>query len=220
MDVSHKAVDARLAGRPKDMEKRAAILAAASRLFLEYGFARATMEAIAQAAGVSKLTVYNHFTDKAGLFEALIHAKCEDSFGPHEFIELAPLGVEAALTRIAQSFVALMFHPEVISLQRVLMTNTGSESGLNRTYWQSGPAPTLAGLAELLTRFDREGLLAVPDRTRAADQFFSMLKGIDHLRALVGVGEPLSAAEQRGLADAAVAMFMRAYAPSGRGAGT
>jgi len=218
MDVSHKAVDVRLAGRPKDMEKRAAILAAAERLFLEFGFERATMDAIAQAAGVSKLTVYNHFTDKAGLFQALIHAKCDESFGPHEFIDLAPLGVEAALARIAHSFVALMFHPEVIGLHRLLMTNTGSESGLNHTFWESGPEPTLTGLAALLTRFDHDGLLAVPAPARAADQFFSMLKGIDHLRALVGVGAPLSADEQRRLADAAVAMFMRAYAPAVRGA--
>ena len=44
---------ARLLGRPKDMEKRAAILVAASRLFLDLGFERATVERIAAAAGVS-----------------------------------------------------------------------------------------------------------------------------------------------------------------------
>ena len=54
------------------MEKRAAILSAASQLFLELGFERATVDRIAQAAGVSKLTVYSHFADKEGLFVALI----------------------------------------------------------------------------------------------------------------------------------------------------
>ena len=55
-------------GRPKDLEKRAAILAAAKQLFPEQGFDGTSMDAIATAAGVSKLTVYSHFTDKEGLF--------------------------------------------------------------------------------------------------------------------------------------------------------
>ena len=48
-------------GRPKDDQKAYAILEAAGTLFLKNGMMGTTMDEIAQAAGVSKLTVYNHF---------------------------------------------------------------------------------------------------------------------------------------------------------------
>ena len=51
-------------GRPKDPAKRLAILEAAKRLFMQNGYDGSSMDAIAAEAGVSKLTVYSHFTDK------------------------------------------------------------------------------------------------------------------------------------------------------------
>lgn len=51
-------------GRPKDLEKRARILQAAKAIFLKSGYHGTSMNLIAQEAGVTKLTVYNHFQDK------------------------------------------------------------------------------------------------------------------------------------------------------------
>ena len=48
-------------GRPKDLEKRQQILNAAKNLFLKCGYHGSSMNQIAQEAGVTKLTVYNHF---------------------------------------------------------------------------------------------------------------------------------------------------------------
>jgi TetR/AcrR family transcriptional regulator, mexJK operon transcriptional repressor len=204
---------ARLLGRPKDMEKRAAILAAAARLILELGFERATVERIAAAAGVSKLTVYSHFADKEGLFVALISAKCGEHFEAREFIELAPFGPREALTRIATAFLSLMFHVDVIALHRVLMSNTGAHTHMNEAFWNAGPLPTLNALARLLERFDSEGVLQVAEPTGAADQFFSMLKGTEHLRVVLGVGSLPSSSALTALANNTVTMFLRAYAP-------
>ncbi|WAS90997.1 TetR family transcriptional regulator [Nannocystis punicea] len=49
-------------------DRRAAILDAAARLFLERGFDGADMQAIARAAGVGKATVYQYFAGKSELF--------------------------------------------------------------------------------------------------------------------------------------------------------
>ena len=207
------ATSPRLIGRPKDMEKRAAILAAASQLILEFGFERATVDRIAAAAGVSKLTVYSHFADKEGLFVALIGAKCDEHFEAREFVDLAPLGPRVALTRIAISFLNLMFHADVIALHRVLMTSASAETRMNEVFWSAGPMPTLAALARLLQRFDAEGVMQVAAPTRAADQFFSMLKGTEHLRVLLCVGAAPNRQALTELAHDTVAMFLRAYAP-------
>lgn len=195
------------------MEKRAAILSAASQLFLELGFERATVDRIAQAAGVSKLTVYSHFADKEGLFVALIASKCDEHFEAREFVDLAPLGVREALTRIASAFLNLMFHPDVIALHRVLMTSASAETHMNQVFWDAGPAPTLAALVRLLERFDAEGALRIDKPPRAADQLFAMLKGGEHLRVLLDVGAAPDGAALNELAEDTVGMFMRAYAP-------
>src|SRR5688500_19640533 len=64
-------------GRPKDLGKRAAILEAAKQMFTQGGFDGASMDQIAAAAGVSKLTVYSHYGDKEALFVAVVKSHCE-----------------------------------------------------------------------------------------------------------------------------------------------
>jgi AcrR family transcriptional regulator len=54
---------------------RAAVLAAAARLFAEQGVAGVSMDQVAAAAGVGKGTVFRRFGDKAGLAAALLDAR-------------------------------------------------------------------------------------------------------------------------------------------------
>ncbi len=65
-------------GRPKDLAKRAAILDAAKQMFTQHGFDGVSMDQIAAAAGVSKLTVYSHFGDKEALFVEAVRCLCEE----------------------------------------------------------------------------------------------------------------------------------------------
>lgn len=51
--------------------RRRHILEAAQRVFLREGYHGATMERVAEEAGVSKQTLYNYFADKESLFIAL-----------------------------------------------------------------------------------------------------------------------------------------------------
>ncbi|HHH75484.1 MAG TPA: TetR/AcrR family transcriptional regulator [Phycisphaerae bacterium] len=49
-------------------KRRGQILAAAERAFDEYGYARTTMDMVAESAGVAKGSIYNYFKNKADLF--------------------------------------------------------------------------------------------------------------------------------------------------------
>jgi AcrR family transcriptional regulator len=53
-------------------EARAQILRAALKHFAHSGYAAASVQSIVDEAGVSKPTLYYHFQDKAGLFQALV----------------------------------------------------------------------------------------------------------------------------------------------------
>jgi AcrR family transcriptional regulator len=58
---------------PRGQETRERILAEALRLFAAHGFARVSVEEIADAAGVTKGAVYHWFTDKDDLGRELQH---------------------------------------------------------------------------------------------------------------------------------------------------
>ncbi len=66
--------------RQKSVEKTEAILKGAKKEFLVHGYAATSMDRVAKSAGVSKATIYSHFGDKEGLFNALIKSLAENKF--------------------------------------------------------------------------------------------------------------------------------------------
>jgi AcrR family transcriptional regulator len=58
--------------RARSLRTSARVLAASRDLFLEHGYARTSIEAIAAAAGVSAQTVYNQFGTKCDLLAAVL----------------------------------------------------------------------------------------------------------------------------------------------------
>lgn len=58
---------------PSAVSREARVLAAATDVFLRYGFARTTMGDIAQRAGISRPALYLVFPGKAEVFAAVIH---------------------------------------------------------------------------------------------------------------------------------------------------
>jgi AcrR family transcriptional regulator len=61
---------------PKD-QRRAQLLDAASEVFTTRGYHAAAMDDIAEAAGVSKPVLYQHFESKLDLYLALLDRSCE-----------------------------------------------------------------------------------------------------------------------------------------------
>jgi TetR/AcrR family transcriptional repressor of mexJK operon len=201
-------------GRPKDLEKRAAILAAAKRLFPLAGFEGTSMDAIAAEAGVSKLTVYSHFTDKETLFVAAIRARCEDQV-PNTLFDVDTSGpVRGQLEAIARAFLSLITSPEAISLHRVLTAGGSSASPkLGQLFWEAGPLRMRHSFEEFLQKEVEAGKLDIPDIARAASQFFALLKGELHARLLCGCTQSISAADIDEHVGATVDLFLRAFTP-------
>lgn len=197
-------------GRPKDLEKRAAILDAAKRLFPTSGFEGTSMDAIAADAGVSKLTVYRHFRDKETLFVAAIRVRCEEQM-PETLFDVDVQGpVRRQLEAIGRAFFALLTSPDSISLNRLLTSGT-APAKLTQLFWEAGPQRVQAGFQEFLRKEIAAGQLVIEDVPRAASQFFALLKGEVHARMLCGCGAPFTDADVDTHLHATVEMFMRAY---------
>ena len=115
-------------GRPKDLEKRARILQAAKSIFLKMGYHATSMDQIAKEAAVTKLTVYNHFQDKANLFTCAIEESCEESIRAKQF-ELTPESdFRQALYLMCQRALGIIYLPEALKLDRVLFELAAEQS--------------------------------------------------------------------------------------------
>ncbi|MEO3785708.1 TetR/AcrR family transcriptional regulator [Actinocorallia sp. B10E7] len=64
-------------------DKRRAILDGALEVFARDGYARASIDVIAKEAGVSTRTIYNHFQDKATLFQTVISESADKVAASH-----------------------------------------------------------------------------------------------------------------------------------------
>jgi len=200
-------------GRPKDLEKRAAILAAAKRLFPLSGFEGTSIDAIAAEAGVSKLTVYSHFTDKETLFVAAIRARCQDQV-PDALFDVDTSGpVRGQLLAIAHAFLNLVMSPEAISLHRLLTSSGSASPKLGQLFWEAGPLRMRESFEGFLRQEVEAGQLDIANITRAASQFFALLKGELHTRLLCGCAQALSVNDIEEHVEATVDFFLRAYTP-------
>lgn len=200
-------------GRPKDLEKRAAILDVAKRLFTTQGFEGTSMDAIAASAGVSKLTVYSHFQDKERLFAAAVECVCREQMPAELFMADLKGPIRKQLLTIARAFFALITSEEAMAVHRTIVANARQSPKLAELFWEAGPQRTQEAFQSFLRDEVAGGKLDVPDLHRAATQFFCLLKGECHARMEFGCGEPPTAREIDEHLDATVDMFLRAYSP-------
>jgi len=200
-------------GRPKDSAKREEILAAATRLFMENGFELTSMEAVARQAGVSKLTIYSHFTDKNDLFCAIMQNRCIRLGMPESFMALADLSAEQALMQVASMAAAIIFHEDSLRLQRIIYAEAARHADIVKIFYQVGPLRIKTAFADLLRALDAQAKLSIADADRATEQFFSLIKGERLLRNLMMLAPPPDAETLAAHVKANVAFFLNAYRP-------
>ena len=89
--------------------RRAEILAAAERIFVEHGYEGATIRKIADEVGLSSTALYMHFADKG----EILHEICRQAFAALLELNLAvvagPGGPEQRLRRMMQAYVDFGF---------------------------------------------------------------------------------------------------------------
>ena len=200
-------------GRPKDPAKRAAILQAAQSLFLHSGYEGTSMDAIAAEAGVSKLTVYSHFTDKETLYVAAIRAVCEAQLPDLYFAKQPQGSIEQTLERIGNAFCVLINSAESLALHRLLVGMAGQDARLAQLFYEEGPQRVCDGMVQILQQACERRELCIDQPLEAARQFFTLLKGDHHFRLLIGCGQMMTDAERQQHVTGMVALFLGLYRP-------
>ena len=134
---------------------REEVLAAARRVFLERGYAGASLDAIADEAGFSKGVVYSQFDSKGDLFLALLERRIADRVAQNEAIAKRSRGFEGmrALLRAARQDSEAEAGWGLLLLE--FRVHAARDPALNRRYAEAHRR-AIDGLAVLFSRLYEE----------------------------------------------------------------
>ncbi len=191
---------------PRAERRRAALLEAARGVFVERGYAEATLDDVIARAGGSRATLYKQFGGKEGLFAAVIADICAGIVAPLADAR-ADRTPEEVLLAFGRSFMAALMAPDGLALYRAVIGSAQHVPELAAAVYRSGPAAAAEHLAFYLRRWKDLGLIDLSDPDLAARHFLEMVKGDLHFRALVRV-DPPSESEIDGCVRSAVRLFM------------
>lgn len=160
-----------LAGRRE--AKRQRVLQAGQELFLEHGFERCTMEAIAAAARVSKPTLYRYFPDKQALFVGVLEHLATDHLAEEKLTALQDVAIEGPedLERVLTSWAGMTLErtmqPAYLGLIRLLIAEMPRMPNLGRLFQAAVPQQGAAYLVRILENARRRGVVVVDDMDAA-----------------------------------------------------
>jgi TetR/AcrR family transcriptional repressor of mexJK operon len=197
-----------MTSEPIDL-KRQAILNGATRMFLAHGYRNVSMEKIAQAAPVSKATLYNHFDSKNALLAAVIAELCESLLQTMTQATVESDDVENNLTQIASSAVDLIYAEDALAIYRLVVAESPDFPELGQLFYASGPQAALTQLEDYFRRLNETGRFAIEDPVFAADAFFSMLRGDLHVRCLLTKTLRPTADDKKRLVSQVIAFYLR-----------
>ncbi|MEU3253458.1 TetR/AcrR family transcriptional regulator [Streptomyces sp. NPDC006997] len=197
-------------------DKRRAITRAARAVFGREGYSRASVDVIAVEAGVSKRTIYNHFTDKEQLFQTVALE------GAQQVTEAVGEILERHLRKIVdlredligfglERVTAVTRFPDHFALVRTIEAEvTRIPPDVLEVWKEVGPLSSHKKLAPYLRRIADLGLLVLDDAERAANHFNLLTVTDVNQRTFYGA-LTLPESETTGIVVDGVDTFLRLY---------
>lgn len=190
--------------------KRAAILDAAVEEFATSGFDTTSMDRIAERAGVSKRTVYNHFQSKDVLFEAIVQELIAQTEALPEFPYEPDRDMAEQLvgycTKVADLITSESFQGLVrVSLSRFLRTPQLARDTIG------DEKRFMARLIRWVEQATANGRLKAIPAEFAAHQLCALIEGFVLWPPIFGLGPNPGPEERRQIIASAVAMFLDHY---------
>ena len=190
--------------------KRAAILDAAVVEFRQSGYEATSMDRIAASAGVSKRTVYNHFPSKEALFAQILQQLWDRSVDGLDLAYRADRPLREQLLELVKQKLRLLHDPNFTDLARVAIA-AGIHSPERAQEMVARMGDREEGLTAWIRAAAADGRLKTKDPLFASMQLQGLVKGFAFWPQIAMGQPPLTSAQQKQVAEAAVDMFLAYY---------
>ncbi|CAN5320185.1 hypothetical protein BH09PSE3_BH09PSE3_23120 [soil metagenome] len=132
------------------------------------------MDRVADAAGVSKRTIYNHFVSKEDLFLGVIGSMVDDVLEPVDRTLTGTKPVAETLLAFVARYSDIMLANSRICLHRLVLGELSRFPRLGEIFYASGYGRAKQGTARMLERLMLRGELTIADLDHAADTFWQL----------------------------------------------
>lgn len=195
--------------RIKTDDRRRAILDAATAIFRDVGYERASMATISARVGGSKATLYSYFKSKEELFVAAMLDAMEDQ--AQQVIRLLDpedLHISRVITNFGEAYVCLVTSGDALALTRNAVAE-GANAKIGPLLYERGPKRAWDQIASYLSQLMDRSAIQRTDPAIAAAHLKGLLEAGLVEPLLFGVKSELS----HGVAlSAAIKAFLAAYA--------
>ena len=188
-----------------------AILAAAKRLFLEAGYDRTSMDAIARDAGLARQTVYNCFQNKEAVFQAVIEEHWGRFTAGHVFDD-SRSDPAIILHEVANGILGFAEATGRIEFARLVIAEARSRPWIAADFHRHGKAPLFDAFVDYLHRATSDKTLDCKNPTLAAYQFLGMIQEPLIWPKVMGTNAPGNIKADDAINEA-VRVFLAAYSP-------
>lgn len=192
------------------------VVEGAAAIFLRDGYAGASVDDIARAAGVSKATLYSYFPDKSLMFEEAMRSEVARLEGTLPLDLDARAGPERGIPEITARIAAWLADPAHVRLYRVHMAEAGRFGAVAGRFHEAVSGMLREGVRVRLDGWTAAGLLLIEDTDLAAAQLVALAGAGVQEALLLGQGQAATEAAVRATAARAASLFLRAHAPAPR----
>jgi len=197
--------------RKKTEKKRQEIIQAASEIFRELGFERASMSKICTRFGGSKTTLYNYFSSKEELFVEVVSLANADDFDfAHETINNQIDNMNEQLYIFARRFLHFLYSPKLMKIRRITISQSGI-TDLGKFTYKSRIVKSNKILSTYLQKAIEEKKIKKTDTTIAAKHLFALIESELMHEFLFQVDVKFENEQMDEMAKRAVDVFICAY---------
>jgi len=202
--ASKKSVPASARGQ----QRKARILAAATKLFLKDGYGETSIDAIVAESGGSKATLYSFYPTKADLFRAVIDSIVVSA----ESAELKSFdNVRDTLVNFSEQRLRVVFSRKHRALMRLIIAERDRFPDIARMYYERGPLHGDTLLRDYFETLIEKGLIDIQSAVEASEFFRGMLMHQRYIDQLY-LNAPVPSAEEVSVrARHVVDRFLEAY---------
>ncbi len=201
-----------LDGRGKRKQaKQRQIIDAAAALFIEKGgFADVSMDAIVDASGISKRTLYNYYESKEQLFLDVLIEHMETIWLALELKQSSNDALEDKLRTVGIEILTMGMKPEPMALYRIMIAESQRFPELTRAFYDVSSKRVLLALAGIIADDGPKAGLRNDQPESTAEHYMDLIIGAAFMRVVMGIDKPMTPKAIRAHVDQALTRFLAA----------